>query len=603
MDRIKKIASRYFRIFEFLPVLHVDAGRAGMMWVLKIVGLFASMALPLLTKSLIDTAIGQRNWHAFTLNAVVSLGIVFSSFAATAAATWYSTRIAESFGFRLRLMLQKRLERMGVLQLRRWDVGDQICLANSDVGNVTHVLVEVLPGSTILLVEFLVFAVIAFSLDVRLTVYFGLSFPFIILLEALHARTIRPLQHKLQHLSGRVNELVSEYTTGMLTFKAFAVERRQTRAYAHTLAQHVRQVLHKWKIDSAYQAAQWLIQAGWGWAVVFYGFSLVMRGELSLGTLLALKMYFTALSRPLEEATTISQAFVVGSVSAERLSDVLKSPVDEETRESSQLRLSAANAQPGDSEFILENVSFGYHANQQILRNISLNLPARGLIGITGPSGAGKTTLLGLIARLFRPREGNIYAGNIDLSELRHREVALLVSVVLQETFLFHGTIYDNIACTQPDITEADVMRAARMAAAHDFILHLHDGYHTDARSAGLSIGQKQRIGIARALATRARILVLDEPTSALDVGIGKLVLESLRQTSKERLVILISHDPDTLARCNDVFVISRGEIEHLDADVQNSFPQFIEYLVLKSFYETSHDPASIPVEATCEAD
>jgi ATP-binding cassette subfamily B protein len=214
-------------------------------------------------------------------------------------------------------------------------------------------------------------------------------------------------------------------------------------------------------------------------------------------------------------------------------------------------------------EVELEGVSFGYDNTANVLRNINLKIKPGEFIGLVGRSGVGKSTLINLIMRLYDPDEGVIRIDGIDEKEISQKSLRSQIGVVLQETFLFAGTVYDNIAYAKPSATRDEVITASKLAGAHQFIMKMPDAYNTRVGERGhtLSGGERQRIAIARALLHNPRILILDEATSALDTETEKQIQDALRILSKDRTTIAIAHRLSTLRNATRLVVLDKGTI------------------------------------------
>ena len=211
----------------------------------------------------------------------------------------------------------------------------------------------------------------------------------------------------------------------------------------------------------------------------------------------------------------------------------------------------------------LENVSFGYEINRPILRNISLEIRPGETMALVGATGAGKTTLAGLIPRFFDPWEGRVAVDGNDLRDVQLKSLRTQIAIVLQEPFLFPLSVAENIAYGRPAATLAEIEAAARAARAHEFIRRLPDGYHTviGERGTTLSVGERQRLSIARAFLKNAPMLILDEPTSALDVETESLLLQALEQLTKDRTTLIIAHRLSTIRRADRIVVLQEGRV------------------------------------------
>jgi len=215
-------------------------------------------------------------------------------------------------------------------------------------------------------------------------------------------------------------------------------------------------------------------------------------------------------------------------------------------------------------EIVVSNVTFGYEPNRPVLKNVSMRVEPGQMVGVVGRSGAGKSTLVNLISRLHDPQDGTITIDGIDVKDLSFATLRKHIGIVSQEVYVFMGTIAENIAYADPDCSMADIIRAAKIAGAHDFISKLPDGYDTIVGSGGhnLSGGEKQRIAIARAVLHDPRILILDEATASLDTETELIIQEALEKLMKGRTTIAIAHRLSTLRNADHLVVIEHGKVE-----------------------------------------
>jgi ATP-binding cassette subfamily B protein len=214
-------------------------------------------------------------------------------------------------------------------------------------------------------------------------------------------------------------------------------------------------------------------------------------------------------------------------------------------------------------EIELKNVTFGYEINRPVLKNINLKIPAGSMLGIVGRSGAGKTTLVNLISRMYDPQEGSIYIDGVDIRHISFHDLRRNVAMVSQETYIFMGTVEENIAYANPNATKEEIIRAAKLASAHEFILRMPDGYNTMVGSSGreLSGGERQRISIARAILADPKILILDEATASVDTETERAIQAAINYLVKNRTTISIAHRLSTLKDADFLCVIDNGEI------------------------------------------
>lgn len=350
---------------------------------------------------------------------------------------------------------------------------------------------------------------------------------------------------------------LTEAVTGIETIKTSATEQQFCRHWEDKLSAYVK---------TSFKAATLGIWAGQGIGLIqkitaaltlWFGVDLVMTGDLSVGGLVAFNMLAGHVTMPILRLAQIWQDFQQTGVSLRRVGDILNAPV-----EAVGSGKSTPPAIKGDIE--LRKVTFRYQDNgPEVLRRLDLSINAGEMIGITGLSGSGKSTITKLVQRLYVPESGQVLIDGMDLAVTDPVVIRQKTGVVLQESFLFNGSVKDNITLAYPEATEEEVIHAAKLAGAHDFIMQLAQGYETPVgeRGGSLSGGQRQRIAIARALITNPSILIFDEATSALDYESESVILAQLPEIAKGRTLIMIAHRLNTLQQCDNIIVLEKGQI------------------------------------------
>lgn len=591
--RRKDDLARYLAVFRFRPYLKKYYPQLTLLVVARLLAVLLGMTLPLFTRYLIDEVLTHPDPSALSRVAVILASVLIASLVLIVFIGYTGTRLDLLVAYALRRTVQRRWERAEVEYFSRWGLGEHIYRATTDVDNVKSVLLKVLPNLVIMILEFIAFFCIAAWLDLRLTLLYMCALPLLAVIVVLYARNIRPVQEDLQRSSSLLNNSLSQYVSGIITTKIFSREKLLSRLYMQQVSDVMRRSMQKWRIETTTQALRWLVSTGWGWFVFFFGFSMVIRGELTIGSLIALRMYLSSLEKPIDELGNLIQTLAIGSVSAERLTKTLTA-----RDEVSCTDVAIVDMPVGAAVVEIENLEFGYRPGQSLLRGLSARFEPGRLIGITGASGVGKTTFVALMARLYNPWNGSIYLDGVNIRDLPLSVVRDAISIVPQESYIFHGTIRDNLAYGNPDASFEEIVTAAQMADAHEFIVCQSAGYDTVLGGIGtsLSLGQRQRIGIARALLKNSRLVIFDEGMNGLDVGSRLRILDSIHSLLSLRTFLLISHDPAILMRCDSVVLLRDGVVAKYGA------PEHVcqegalyDYLVLKGGYERSEKSLLLP--------
>jgi subfamily B ATP-binding cassette protein MsbA len=291
--------------------------------------------------------------------------------------------------------------------------------------------------------------------------------------------------------------------------------------------------------------------------VLAYGARLALSGQISAGVLIVFLLYLGKMYKPMRELSKSTDTVSKAIVGYERIEEVLE--IEARVRDLPRAR--RAPRFKGKIEF--DHVNFAYDGKTPVLKNVSFEIEPGQVAAIVGPSGTGKTTIISLVPRLYDPQSGTIKIDGEDIRRYKLKSVREQISFVLQETLLFHTTIWENIAYGRPDATRHQIIRAAKQANAHDFIEQLPEGYSTmvGERGVTLSGGQRQRIAIARAIIRDTPILVLDEPTTGLDSSSEQAVIEALARLMEGKTCIVVAHHLSTIRRADVIFVIKESEL------------------------------------------
>ena len=350
-----------------------------------------------------------------------------------------------------------------------------------------------------------------------------------------------------------------EVLTGIQTVKAQNVEMVSRWKWQNLYNKYISRTFEKTITTTIFGESTNIFQQLSQLLVLWIGAILVLRGELTLGQLIAFRIISGFVTQPLLRLSNIWQNIQELKVSFERLADIIDTP--EESDELDRANIPLPNVS-GNVRF--SNVSFSFNrGSEKVINDLSLEVPAGKFIGIVGQSGSGKSTLMKLLPRLYAPNEGRIYIDGYDIGKVELYSLRRQIGIVPQEPLLFSGSINENIALTDPDAASLDIVKAAKIADAHDFIMNLPNGYSNNVgeRGAGLSGGQKQRIAIARTLLSKPRLLILDEATSALDYDTERRVCDNLKTACKGSTVFFITHRLSTIRNADQILMMHQGSI------------------------------------------
>ncbi len=369
--------------------------------------------------------------------------------------------------------------------------------------------------------------------------------------------TLRPVFRQRGELNARVTGRLGETLGGIRLVKAYGTEKREERVFTRGVHELFRNVAKTITGTSAVSAVAQAVIGAVGVMMVIFGGGAVMSGDMEPGALVSYILFTGMLAAPIIQIASISTQVSEAFAGLDRIRELLAMPT--EIDEDAGRR--ALTAVDGSVKF--EDVWFEYVEDVPVLKGIDLDAPAGSTTALVGSSGSGKSTLIGLIMAFHRPTQGRILIDGEDLDELRLADYRAQLGVVMQDNFLFDGTVSDNIRFARPDATDDEVREAARIAHCDDFALALPEGYKTivGERGVKLSGGQRQRVGIARAILADPRILILDEATSSLDSESEAKIQDGLRKLRQGRTTFVIAHRLSTIRTADQILVLEEGRI------------------------------------------
>lgn len=404
----------------------------------------------------------------------------------------------------------------------------------------------------------LVFLVVMWFYSPMLTLVVMASLPVYALLSVAITPAIRARLHEKFNRGADNQAFLVEAINGIQTVKAMAVEPPLLRKWEEQLAGYVKASFRATNLITVAGQVATGVQKITTVAVLWVGAYRVIDGELSIGQLIAFTMISAQVTGPLLRLVNLWQELQQVGISVQRLGDVLN------TQPEPAYNPGRTTLPQVAGHVVFDHVTFRYRPDgPEVLRKLSFAVPPGKMIGLVGRSGSGKSTLAKLIQRLYVPERGRIVIDGVDLAQVDPSWLRRQVGVVLQENFLFHQSVRDNIALSDRGVSMDRVIQAAKLAGAHDFILELPDGYDTLVGEHGctLSGGQRQRIAIARALVANPRILIFDEATSALDYESEAIIQQNMAQICKGRTVFIIAHRLSAVRPTHRIYVVEKGEI------------------------------------------
>ncbi len=557
-----------------LGLLRPYRGWLAVVFVAMLAEIATSLAAPWPLKLVLDDALGKHHlpdWLAWahdygfgrhTLGVALFAGVATLVIAvigavATYIDNYYTTSVGQWVANDLRIRIYEHLHR---LSLRFYDTAKTGTLMSTITSDVATIQSFASSSTLSIIVDIItiVFMIgLMFWLDWDFTLIALAITPFLLMAVMHFKKAVKEVTRIVRTKQSEVVAVVQEGLGSVRAVKAFG---RQDLEVAHLeAASHatVEAALKARQVKSLLSPMVSIVVAICTAIVLWKGTSLIVAGTMTAGALTVYLAYLTKFFKPVKDLASMTSAIAQTTVALERIQKILSA--DEIIREHPD----AANPGRVSGAIAFENIAFGYDDETQVLRDVSFKIAPGQVVGIVGPTGSGKSTVLSLVPRFYDPSGGRILIDGVDVTTFKLDALRTQVGFVLQETVLFRGTIRENIAYGRPGASDEEIVAAAKVANADEFIARMPHGYDTVVGERGdtLSGGQRQRIGIARAVIRNSPIMILDEPTAALDTESERLVIEGLRQLMKGRTVIMIAHRLSTISDADKIVVLKDGVV------------------------------------------
>ncbi len=516
------------------------------------------IGFPLITQVIIDKVIGNNGLSTLTVIGCSMIVFFFMQSLLTALKTYILNHTTNKLDAILGTRLFHHLISLPLPYYERRRVGDTLMRVGA-LGQIRGFLTGT-GLMTVLDVFFsVVFVAFMFWYSVPLTLIALITVPLYVVQNIWAVPIIKRKIEAVWRTGAMNNAFMVEAITNIETIKALAVEPQFVNKWENLLARYVRTTFENAKFNLFINGFSGLVQAGITMGILWYGGHMVMNGEFTLGQLIAFQMISRQALGPMTKLLRMWPQVQQVGLALERIGDILNTPMEPIVQE-----MGKRGAPRIDGAIDFTNVNFRYRVDLPlVLKNINLKVLPGQKIGIVGRSGSGKSTLTNLVQNLYIPEAGSIVVGGVNTREANLSWLRGQIGVVMQENYLFNSSVRDNIAVSRPTATMDEIIRAARLAGAHDFILELKEGYDTKVGERGdsLSGGQRQRVAIARALLANPPILIFDEATSALDYESERIILNNMGAIGANRTMLIIAHRLSAVRRCDKIIVIDKGEI------------------------------------------
>ena len=566
-------------VIVFIAMLIETAMSLASPWPLKIVidSVLGSRPLPDWLRGLQHWSMGDSKLALALLAGIGVALIAFIGAIATYIDNYYTESVGQWVANDLRIRIYDHLQRLSLSYFDKQQTGTMLSTITSDVAtiqnfassNTLSLLVDVLTIIGVLGLMFWLnwdFALIAVAVT-----------PFLLLFVSRFKKAVKKATHEVRLHQADIVSVVQEGLESVRVVKAYGREGLEDTRLSDVSHATVDAALKARRVKSLLSPIVAIVVALCTAVVLWRGASLILRGAMTVGALTVFLAYLNKFFKPVQDLAKNTNAIAQATVALERIKRIL------DTDDVIKDRANAQTLENSRGQIAFDQVAFGYELGTPVLKGVTFAVEAGQKLGVVGTTGGGKSTVVGLIPRFYDADGGRVLIDGVDVTAYTKESLRKQIGFVLQDTVLFHGSIKSNIAYGRLGASDAEIIEAAKLANAHDFISAMPHGYDTLVGERGLTVsgGQRQRIGIARAIIRNSPILILDEPTAALDTESERLVMEGLSKLMKGRTVITIAHRLSTIRDSDKIIVLDRGVVAE-----QGTHD---ELLALKGIYSELH--------------
>lgn len=535
-----------------------------LIFILMIIPIGFSLVNPMINEKIVDgflspaAANGSENINIneffFWIFIMVALFIINSLIAILRGRL--NAKLGNSIVRDMRNDVYEKIHSLSINSVAKKSTGGLISRVTSDTQQLQRFLCQDLPNILVQSLTLIAVTTVVLFLDWKLALMILLPVPVVCLLIFAIRNSMKFRNWRHWNANSKVNNVLHDILSGIRVVKSYGQEQKEINRFKKACKNFRDIAIDNERFWAVTFPTMGFIMTIGQFMIIYFGANNVLNGSMPMGALVKWISYTSMIYAPLRFFSMIPRMITSAMTSASKIFEVM----DEEC-DVIETELPKNTNIGGEIEF--KNVRFGYLSHEPVLNNINFKIHPGEMIGIVGHSGSGKSTLINLLMRLYDPNEGEILIDNVPLKDISSENYRHKMGVVLQETFLFKGTIYDNIRYAKPDATFEEIIQAAKVASAHDFITKLPNGYETEIGEKGLTLsgGERQRVAIARAILNDPKILILDEATSALDTETEKIIQDALTRLIKGRTTFAIAHRLSTLKNADRLIVLNKGKL------------------------------------------
>jgi len=491
--------------------------------------------------------------------------IVLAAYLARAGLSFVRSYVAHVAGWGVVADVREYIyEHMQRLSLRFYEdkqVGNLMSNVVNDTDLFEQLIAHAIPDVVVNVITLIGVTVVLLSLNWKLTLLSTIPIPLVILSLRVYAKYVRPAFRNRQKVLGDLNALLNDNLSGIREIKAFTRETEEAKRVHDGIENYRKSQLGALKLMATFQPFVEFTSSLGTLIVIYFGGRLALQGSLPIADLVAFFLYLQSFYAPVQNLSGAWEAIQSSLAGADRVAGLLAEPKEPQT-----VHGAVQATDPVHGTLVFKNVYFDYTPGNPVLEDISLDVPAKSVVALVGPTGVGKTTLVSLIPRFYDVTAGSITLDGRELRDYKLDSLRGQISIVLQDVFLFYGTVRENLLFGRPSADDTEMIAAAKAANAHEFIAELSEGYDTliGERGVKLSGGQKQRLSIARAILKDAPILILDEATSSVDTETEQLIQQALDHLIQGRTTIIIAHRLSTIRNADKIVVLEDKSIREM---------------------------------------
>ena len=570
--KLTKEAARYKGLYV-LAILSTFA--------LTVINLSAPKVLSAMT-GVVEQGVDEKGLDRIMVLALILLALYLLRIAFRFMSSYLTHKAAWYLVGDLRSRLYDKLQSLDLGFFHDKQTGDLMSRVVNDTRDFELLYAHMIPDMITNVVTFVGVLVILLTINWRLALITCAPIPLILCSGVIFAKIVRPFFKASQKSMGELNAQLQDSLSGLHEIQAFGQEKHESQRVREKNFDQVKAMLRALRASAIFHPSVEFLSSAGTVLVVFFGGMLAYKGQLSVADIVAFVLYLSLFYAPVSGLANLLESLQQSLAGAERVTLILETPsvIGDHP--------DAKDMGKADGSITFENVSFHYSNGVPVLKNVSFTCKPGTMVALVGPTGVGKTTATQLIPRFYDPVEGRILIDGQDIKGVTLESLRRNISPVLQDTFLFNGTISENIGYARPDATQEEIEAAAQAANIHEDILSMPQQYETQVGERGLRLsgGQKQRIAIARAILRRAPIIILDEATASVDVQTEKKIQKAINGLAGKQTVVAIAHRLSTIQGADQILVFHEGEIAERGTHE--------ELLALKGLYYKLHQAQNI---------